>query len=155
MDFLPQRVNIGMKIFCQIVRILPLALIVSLPNQLYGHVPITNISPQFTERLERLDDAQELRSNGEAIEEDEIPLPHIPELTDIFDVGQYVRTVVSAVHPPGTTDVSCVGKSRDENAKASKRVELSLIPERVNTGVSKSDLKQGFVRRLISPIDSH
>ena len=144
-----------MKIFGQIVRILPLALIVSLPNQLYGHVPITNISPQFTERLERLDDAQELRSNDEAIEEEvEVSSPNIPELTDIFEVGQYVRTVVSAVHARGTTDVSAVGKSRDENIKASKRVELSLIPERVNTGVSKSDLKQGFVRRLISHIHS-
>jgi rRNA biogenesis protein RRP5 len=61
---------------------------------------------------------------------------------------------VSAVHAPGTTDVSGVGKSRDENIKASKRVELSLIPERVNTGVQKSDLKQGFVRRLVSHIHS-
>jgi rRNA biogenesis protein RRP5 len=56
--------NVGMKIFGQIVSILPLALIVSLPNQLYGHVPITNISSQFTELLERLD-AQEVRSNDE------------------------------------------------------------------------------------------
>jgi rRNA biogenesis protein RRP5 len=146
--------NVGMKIFGQIVNILPLALIVSLPNQLYGHVPITNVSSQFTELLERLD-AQEVRSNYEEIEGDEdATTPHIPELTDIFDVGQYVRAVVSAVHAPGTTDVSGVGKSKDENTKASKRVELSLIPERVNTGVQKSDLKQGFVRRLISHIHS-
>jgi len=140
-----------MKIFGQIVNILPLALIVSLPNQLFGHVPITNISPQFTELLEHLD-AEEVRSNYEEVEEeneDSSP-PHIPELTDIFNVGQYVRAVVSVVHAPGTTDVSGVGKSRDENIKASKRVELSLIPERVNTGVQKSDLKQGFVRHLIS-----
>jgi rRNA biogenesis protein RRP5 len=146
--------NIGMKIFGQIVNILPLALVVSLPNQLYGHVPITNISSQFTELLERLD-AQEVRSDHEEIEEDEDSTSlHIPELTTIFNVGQYVRAVVSAVHAPGTTDVSGVGKSRDENIKASKRVELSLIPERVNTGVQMSDLKQGFVRRLISHIHS-
>ena len=138
-----------MKIFGQIVNILPLALVVSLPNQLYGHVPITNISSQFTELLERLD-AEEVRANHEEENEDTLP----PELTDIFNVGQYVRAVVSAVHAPGTTDVSGVGKSRDENIKASKRVELSLIPERVNTGVQKSDLKQGFVRRLISHIHS-
>jgi rRNA biogenesis protein RRP5 len=144
--------NIGMKIFGQIVNILPLALIISLPNQLYGHVPITNISSQFTELLERLD-AQEVRSNYEEIEEDEDSRPpHISELTDIFNVGQFVRAVVSAVHTPGTTDVSGIGKSRDENIKASKRVELSLIPERVNIGVQMSDLKQGFVRRSISHI---
>jgi len=142
--------NLGMKIFGQIVNILPLALIVSLPNQLYGHVPITNVSSQFTELLERLD-AQEVQSNYEEVEENEDSSPpHIPDLTDIFNVGQYVRAAVSAVHAPGTTDVSGIGKSRDENIKASRRVELSLIPERVNTGVQKSDLKQGFVRRLIS-----
>jgi rRNA biogenesis protein RRP5 len=138
--------NVGMKIFGQIVNILPLALIVSLPNQLYGHVPITNISSQLTELLERLD-AQELRSNDEEVEENEDSRPsHTPELSDLFTVGQYVRAVVSAVHAPGTSDVLGVGRSRDENIKTSRRVELSLIPERVNTGVSRSDLKQGFVR---------
>ncbi|KAE9388873.1 hypothetical protein BT96DRAFT_1003781 [Gymnopus androsaceus JB14] len=41
-----KRMSIGMKIFSQIVSIQPLALVVSLPNQLFGHVPITNISSQ-------------------------------------------------------------------------------------------------------------
>ena len=143
--------NVGMKIFGQIVNILPLVLIVSLPNQLYGHVPITNISSQFTELLEHLD-ARELCSVDEEIEDEDSRPLHVPELTDIFNVGQYVRAVVSAVHTPGTTDVSGVGKSRDENIKASKRVELSLIPERVNTNFQKSDLKRGSVGRLMSHI---
>jgi len=134
-----------MKIFGQITSILPLALIISLPNQLYAHVPITNISSQFTELLERME-AQELQSDPDDDEEvDATTRPLIPGLADIFRVGQYVRAIVSAVYPAGAGDVPGIGKSKNDNFKASKKVELSLIPERVNTGVKKSDLTQGFV----------
>ncbi len=143
-----------MKLFGQIISILPLVLIVSLPNQLFAHVPITNISSQFTELLERIE-AQEPQSDYEDDEDGEDTRLAIPELGDIFKVGQYVRASVSAVYPPGTTDVSGIGKTRDESIRASKRVELSLIPERVNTGIKKADLKQGFVGRLLPPIQVH
>lgn len=133
-----------MKIFGQIISILPLALVVSLPNQLFAHVPITNISSQFTEYLERAD-AEDLEDEDEEDEDDKPEKEGLPELSDIFAVGQYVRSVVTAVHAPGATDNSGIGKSRDEISRASKRVELSLVPEAVNTGVAKSDLKAGFV----------
>ncbi|KDR85384.1 hypothetical protein GALMADRAFT_234227 [Galerina marginata CBS 339.88] len=140
-----KRISVGMKIFGQIVSILPLALVVSLPNQLFAHVPITNISSQFTERLERLDDEDNSASDeDEDHQEEESMKAGVPELADIFRVGQYIRGVASAVHQPGTGDNSGVGKSRDEISKASKRIELSLIPERVNSGIQKSDLKPGF-----------
>jgi rRNA biogenesis protein RRP5 len=137
-----------MKIFGQVIAILPLALIISLPNQLFAHVPITNISTQFTELLERME-SQEIETNLEGDdeeEEDKQSKPQVPELSDIFKVGQYVRAVVSAVHAPGASDTSGVGRSRDDTSRASKRVELCLIPERVNSGVQKSDLKAGFAR---------
>ena len=139
-----------MKIFGQVIAILPLALIISLPNQLFAHVPITNISTQFTELLERME-SQEIETNFEEAdeeEEDRQSKPQVPELSDMFKVGQYVRAVVSAVHPPGASDTSGVGRSRDEASRASKRVELCLIPERVNFGVQKSDLKPGFARTI-------
>lgn len=129
-----------MKIFGQIISIFPLALIVSLPNQLFGHVPITNISAQLTDLLEKAqedDDDDDDRSS--------LYSSRIPDLSEIFHVGQYVRAVVATVHASGSTDASGVGKSRDEAARASRRVELSLIPERVNVGVLKSDLKANFV----------
>ena len=133
-----------MKIFGQIVAILPLALIISLPNQLFAHVPITNISSQFTEYLERAEEEALVSESDE--EEDTSPVKDpIPDLGELFRVGQYVRAVVSTVHTSGATDVSGIGRSRDDITKASKRVELSLLPERVNSGVQKSDLKPGFV----------
>lgn len=140
-----------MKIFGQIISILPLALIVSLPNQLFAHVPITNISSQFTEYLERADaEESELEDEAEDDVEESPEKGGMPDLSDIFNVGQYVRAVVSAVHAAGATDNSGVGKSRDEISRASKRVELSLIPESVNSGVAKSDLKAGFVSAHIA-----
>lgn len=137
----------GMKIFGQIVGILPLSLLVSLPNQLSAHVPITNISSQFTTALERMDNISE---GSDADDEEGATLSNsdTPDLSDIFRVGQYVRAVVSAIHAPGSSEASSLGKSRDEASKASRRVELSLIPERVNAGVQKEDLKNGFVCSL-------
>ena len=135
-----------MKIFGQIVAILPLALIISLPNQLFAHVPITNISSQFTEYLERAEEEALVSESDDEEEETQPTKDPIPELADLFRVGQYVRAVVSTVHAPGATDISGIGRSRDDITKASKRVELSLLPERVNSGVQKSDLKSGFVR---------
>lgn len=136
-----------MKIFGQIVSILPLALIISLPNQLFAHIPITNISSQLTQNLERAEEEDEdsIMDDDDDKEDEKNVKDAIPELFEIFSVGQFVRAVVSAVHQPGASNTSGIDKSRDEITKASKRVELSLIPERVNAGVSKSDLKQGFV----------
>jgi rRNA biogenesis protein RRP5 len=132
-----------MKILGQIVSVEPLALIVSLPNQLFAHVPITNISSQLTGLLESSMDQD---NDEEELEDDEgSGSSRIPELSDMFHPGQYVRAIVTAVHAPGSTDMSGIGKSRDEVARASRRVELSLVPERVNAGVHKSDLKAGFV----------
>lgn len=130
-----------MKIFGQIVSIIPFGLIISLPNQLYGHVPITQISNQFTNLLERFD-AQNDSEDGSGEEE-----PKVPDLFELFHVGQYVRTIVTNVHAAGVSDMSGVGKLRDDLARASKRVELSLVPEKVNVGVQKTDLRSGFVSR--------
>jgi len=135
-----------MKIFGQITAILPLSLIISLPNLLFAHVPITNISREFTEQLEREEDNFNLESDESDEDEGErSPKNLLPDLTDLFSIGQYVRAVVSAVHPPGTNDTSGIGRSRDAINKASKRIELSLAPDQVNSGLQKSALKQGFV----------
>jgi rRNA biogenesis protein RRP5 len=145
-----------MKILGQIVSIHPLTLLVSLPNQLYAHVPITNVSSQYTNMLERMDEVHENdqsddeKSDNEAgndEEEEELSTNlQCPELSDMFRVGQFIRAVVTAVHAPGASDIPGLEKSRDELVKASRRVELSLSPEKVNEGVPKSDLRTSFAR---------
>ncbi|KAH9937237.1 U3 snoRNP-associated protein Rrp5 [Fomitopsis serialis] len=139
-----KRVAVGMKVLGQIVSIQPLALIISLPNQLFAHVPVTEISSQLTAMLEAMDEDDALSSSDDDEEAKGISKPRVPDLFQVFRVGQYVRAVVSAVHSPGTTDPTGLSRARDEIQKASRRVELSLVPSKVNEGVSKTDLRAGF-----------
>jgi rRNA biogenesis protein RRP5 len=147
-----------MKILAQVVSIGPLALVVSLPNQLYGHVPITQISSELTSSLESMDeddkptpdgnDGNDDENDDEVVEDKTSP---VPDLFDLFRPGQYLRCVVIDSHAAGTTGtVAGAGRARDDTEKASRRVELSLIPEQVNKGVVKTDLKSGFVSSCIS-----
>jgi rRNA biogenesis protein RRP5 len=138
-----------MKIFAQVVSIEPLALVVSLPNQLYGHVPITQISSEFTAALESMNEDDEPRSGEEEVDEDadaDAKTSPLPDLFDLFRSGQYLRCVVVASHAAGTTKARVgTGRAMSEIEKASRRVELSLSPGQVNQGVLKTDLKPGFV----------
>ena len=139
-----------MKILAQVVSVEPLALVVSLPNQLYGHVPITQISSELTAALESMNEDDEPRSDEEdEVEEDdaaEAKTSHLPDLFDLFRPGQYLRCVVVASHAAGTTKAGVgAGRRMSEIEKASRRVELSLNPGQVNQGVLKTDLKPGFV----------
>lgn len=124
----------------------PLALIISLPNQLMAHVPITNISSQLTQILESMGEDENMSGDESDDEEKSTHNSHVPELFEIFHPGQYVRAIVTAVHAQGSTDSMSFTRSRDAQFKASGRVELSLLPEKVNEGLAKADLKSGLVR---------
>ncbi|KAL0951450.1 hypothetical protein HGRIS_008139 [Hohenbuehelia grisea] len=150
-----QRINVGMKILAQVTSIQPLALIVSLSNQLFGHIPITHVTSQLTSLLEGMSDPP---ADSDDEEEDETSPSPVPELWEMFKPGQFVRCIVTAVHAAGTgaNDVSGLGRSRDEVVRSSRRVELSLVPERVNAGVQKADLKPGFtLSAAIKSVEDH
>lgn len=127
----------------------PLALIVSLPNQLLAHIPITNISTQLTNLLETMGDDENMIENDSDLDEDHKEESRVPELLELFRPGQYVRAIVTAVHAQGSTDSLGLSKARDSALKASRRVELSLVPEKVNEGLVKSDLKSGLVSKVV------
>ncbi|GJE87565.1 U3 snoRNP-associated protein Rrp5 [Phanerochaete sordida] len=152
-----KRVTVGMKILGQVMSVEPLALIVSLPNQLLAHVPITNVSSQLTQLLESMDeDEPEDDSDASDDEEGTSMRRRVPELHEIFRPGQYVRAVVTAVHAAGSTDTTGFSRTRDESHKASRRVELSLFPEKVNEGVAKADLKAGFAcSAAVKSVEDH
>lgn len=132
-----------MKVLCQIIVVYPFTLIVSLPNQLLGHIPITHVSSQLTSLLEAAEEG--VTSDQEDSEDGEAKEGAPPDLAELFRPGQYVRGVVSAVKPTGTTEGRALRYSRDEAEKASRRIELSLIPEQVNVGLVKADLRKGLV----------
>lgn len=125
-------------------------MIVSLPNQLLAHIPITNLSPGFTKRLEAAGEESESESEDESDEESEdddepSSKSSLPGLPSLFKVGQWVSAVVTASKPADSKQ-KLGGREGDENVRTSRRVELSLEPEKVNEGVAKGDLKQrGFV----------
>ncbi|GAA5859805.1 hypothetical protein JCM8547_007035 [Rhodosporidiobolus lusitaniae] len=132
-----KRLISGTKVFAQIVAVRPLELIVSLPSQLLAHIPITNISTEFTKRLEAAGDDSDEEDSSE--EENDLPALH-----DLFHVGQWV--VASVVQTSSADDRKKLGgREGDENVRQSRRVEMSLEPEKVNEGVAKGDLKRGFV----------
>lgn len=131
----------------QVHSIHPLHLVISLPNQLFGHVPITQVSKALTTRLSSLSDSSsEASDDDEEEKEDE----DVPSLESLFEVGRFVRARVSALFGVGQSNPAGLEgwKPRDDNEKSCRRVELTLDPEVVNEGVAKMDLEDGFVSRL-------
>lgn len=102
----------------------------------------------LTNRLEAMDEDE----SSDMEEEESNTKPGVPDLDDLFQVGQYVRARVLAVHAPGSSaSITGLENTRDQVVKASKRVELTLVPEKVNEGVQKGDLKSGFVSDKFIP----
>ncbi|BGP47503.1 rRNA bioproteinsis protein rrp5 [Rhodotorula kratochvilovae] len=140
----------GTKALCQVVQVRPLELIVSLPNQLLGHIPITNISAEFTARLEKAgeESSDEEDSDEEEDSEDEAdadkPSKGLPGLTSLFRPGQWLVAIVAA-SKTGDSKTKLGGREGDEAVRSSRRIELSLEPEKVNEGIAKGDLKRGFI----------
>jgi rRNA biogenesis protein RRP5 len=145
-------------VLVQVVQILPLELIVSLPDQLMANIPITNISKAFRKRLEEEADASSDDESEEEEEEDDDDASNkeesssekigkLPNLSDMFYVGQYLRASVSRVLPPRATSTFASSSKQRGNElwKSSRRAELSLEPEVVNEGVSLNDLKNGQI----------
>ncbi|GAA5976182.1 hypothetical protein JCM11641_001071 [Rhodosporidiobolus odoratus] len=126
----------GTKVLSQIVSIRPLELILSLPSQLFAHVPITNVSTEFTSRLEA---AGASSDSDEDSDEDDLPA-----LNELFEEGQWVLAVVVNAKD-SDSKVKLGGREGDEMVRQSRRVEMSLEVEKVNEGVAKGDLKRGFV----------
>jgi hypothetical protein len=63
-----------------------------------GHIPLPQVTDQLTERIEKLpDEGDSEDEQDESEDEEESPeaaAKRIPELQDIFRVGQYVQTIV-------------------------------------------------------------
>ncbi|CAO1631798.1 unnamed protein product [Sympodiomycopsis kandeliae] len=161
-----KRLAPGTRLLCSIAAVHPLALILSLPNQLVGHVPITSISPLFTQKLheaadadsddEQSDEEMNYSEAEEAADRSTATVNNntkrtqlatgLPELRDCFKVGQWVRASVVSVQAPGVTKKgSAPGTQAHEFDKESRRVELTLAPEAINDGLTPADVSKGFV----------
>ncbi|KAG8928202.1 rRNA biogenesis protein rrp5 [Tulasnella sp. 418] len=159
-----KRLLVGTKVLCVVTKVSPLALVVSLPNLLIAHIPLTGISPLLTQQLdermetseEEEDEESEVDSGSDNGSKDVKPSKEGNgplNLTTLFQVGQYIRAVVTAVHPQRYTGGVYLGAGVD---KAARRVELSMSPEQVNAGITKADLTEGFtLPAVIKSIEDH
>nr|ODN95502.1 rRNA biogenesis protein RRP5 [Cryptococcus depauperatus CBS 7855] len=130
----------GTRVLGRVHTIHPLHLILSLPNNLLAHVPITEISNTLTQLLT----AEEARAVEEEEEEQESDNEDAaPDLAQLFVPGQYIPAKVLTLYP--TASQSFVSQyPSTETIRLAARVELTLIPEKVNSEVSKKDLETGY-----------
>ncbi|CEH13982.1 rRNA processing protein Rrp5 [Ceraceosorus bombacis] len=157
-----KRLSPGSRMLCTVLAVHPLALIVSLPNQLLGHIPLTNISSILNERLkaaaEESDDEesdeekdsededappQHLRSDSEDTSEDgsaegaTSASKGLPELRDLYKVGDWLRVYVVAIKSAGAKSL---GREGQEYQRDAGRVELSLDPALLNDGITPQEV---------------
>ncbi|TPX37608.1 hypothetical protein SmJEL517_g00637 [Synchytrium microbalum] len=121
-----KRLNVNMCLLGVIREINDLDLVLSLPDQLTGFVSITEISKVVTAAVE---------SAAAVGDDEENDADLIPKLSTMFVVGQLMPCCIVALE---TTEPS------KEHPKGRRRIELSLMPERVNARVSPSDIREGM-----------
>lgn len=127
--------------------VLPLHLILSLPNQLLAHVPITEVSSILTERLTKgeKEDDEDMEIDANAEEDDDEEDADTPELSQLYQPGQYVSGIVTQNFPSESSNKSFLGMyTPTEQTRLASRIEMSLRPEKVNEGVMKADVTTGF-----------
>ncbi|CDZ96721.1 rRNA processing protein Rrp5 [Phaffia rhodozyma] len=148
-----KKLSVGTPLLGRVHSIHPLHLVLSLPNQIFAHVPITHISRQLTERLQASAD-----SASDSDEEDDEDNDDVPSLDELFKVGQYVRGRVSMVYGMGTSSPEGLEgwKPKDQIERDCRRVEVSLVPEVVNNGVAIGDLEPGFcLTAAVKSVEDH
>jgi rRNA biogenesis protein RRP5 len=129
----------GSIVLGQVSQITSHDIALALPNNLTGYVPITAISEQYLRRVEKFaqdDDNETIADDGQ---EDDL------ELDKIVHIGQYLRGYV-------------VSKSDEALGSSSgkKRIELSLFPTHVNTGIRKDDLvPHCMLQASVASVEDH
>lgn len=129
----------GTLVLARVHTVLPLHLVVSMPNNLLGHIPITEISNTLTAALNADIDAM----SEDEEEEEEEEKDGAPELTDIFRPGQYIPTRVINTFP--TASQAFIAQYPiSETTRLAARVELTAVPEKINLDVVKQDVEKGY-----------
>jgi len=126
-----KKLYVGMKVLGAIREVNEYDMVISLPNGLSGFVHITHINEKITERLKeelQADDSEDTETS-------------FPELGKFFTIGSLVQCSVSEL---------------EGSKPGQKKIKLSLDPKEVNSGLSKSSLKQGMVLPgYVSSVEDH
>ncbi|KAJ9650135.1 rRNA biogenesis protein rrp5 [Neophaeococcomyces mojaviensis] len=114
-------------------------LTIALPNNLTGFVPLTNISKQFSAKLEKA--LQEDTDNEGSADEEDLGT----ELKNHFKTGQLIRVAVRE---------SAESNTRKQESR--KRLDLSIEPTVTNSGLSRGVLAVGItIQVAVSSVEDH
>lgn len=122
----------------QVSQVNALDIALSLPNNLTGYVPITKMSPRFSELLKKASggDSDE---EDDSDEEEEKGEDDVPELSKMYRVGQWLRAVVE-----------------ESGDSTKKRIELTIDPSVVNEKIDVEDLAPGMaVQASVKSVEDH
>ncbi|KIW20985.1 hypothetical protein PV08_01564 [Exophiala spinifera] len=125
-----KRLTTDSLILGQITSISTRTLTLALPNNLVGYVPLTAISPQFSEKIQAL-----IKGDADHSDEDEDNDDEVNDiaLANYFKIGQYLRAAVTSTEQER-------GAGRPT---ARKRIELSIEPSLTNIGLKRTYLTTG------------
>ncbi|KAA1103709.1 rRNA bioproteinsis protein rrp5 [Puccinia graminis f. sp. tritici] len=128
----------GIKLAGMIIQVRPLELIVALPSHLLGHVPITEISRQYTQRLTETaeDDEGSVASNSDSDRTENA----LKGLDEMFTVGQWIRCSVIKT----ATEIPKGSLRASPLVRSALKVTLTIDPVHINSGIDKSDLQGGM-----------
>lgn len=134
----------GSQVLGQVTYIAKNYITLSLGDYLTGRIPITSISAEVTELLEKYDAAMD-SSSDESDDEDTNVIRlrntkvHPPKLEKLFHVGQWLRAVVIA--------------STEESGKS---INLSIEPSLVNASMEEEDLViNNVVQVSVKSVEDH
>jgi rRNA biogenesis protein RRP5 len=145
-----KRLTPGTKILARIHSVLNLHLILSLPNQLLAHVPITEISNSLTHLLtkDEKDSNSDISMKEEESDSDDEE-SSVPELHQLFRPGQYVLTTLTQSFVSESSNKAFLTLYPPSEAiRLASRLEMSLVPEKVNKEVSRLDVVKGESSRV-------
>ncbi|KAL1925395.1 uncharacterized protein VTP21DRAFT_278 [Calcarisporiella thermophila] len=150
-----KRLAVGMTLLGCISQINDYDLVVSLPNHLTGYVSITDISEPLTKLVEKaaMEDAEESdeEEDMEPDRDEKKETTELPDLKTLFHIGQWVPCVIVQLEGPSADAAAVSG-----HEKRRKRIELSLKPELLNSGVSSKDLQPGMqISASVQSVEDH
>lgn len=144
----------GTKILGEITRINKLDITIAIGDNLFGHLPITNISKQLTSAVEKYAEEEEQSEEEEEDvaydnddEDKEIVTGTIktkvqaefPNIQTMFKVGQWINTQVV-----------------ENTSKQQKRIELTIDPVVINKDLETDDLTSGnLVQGSVASKEDH
>lgn len=138
-----KNIVVGTLVLGQVTDITSRDVVLALPNNLTGFVPLTAISEKVNQKIEALLAQADEDVDQDSDDDDDDDL----DLKSLFHVGQWLRAIVTS-----TADESAVNGLR----KAKKRIELSVDPRQANVGLDASNLPlHSTLQAAVRSVEDH